>query len=467
MTAINPNNWEPFTAPSFIFTMENLQLHRNPRAIKIAIENDKFYYLKNPLIPNGEQVINAFQNEVYDNIGDEISYTDLLYKLQTTDEQLKKALSIFQKKEFVSFNSPNFSKPLPRDKSRSLSLWIHTSNKCNLACPYCYVSAEKNGKLMTEGVLDEVLIKVLDTVKENNIKKLRLKFAGGEPLLTFHMWSKKIDTLKKNLETTGAKLQIQIITNGTIISDSILKFINYNEVGVGLSLDGFGSYQDETRFFHNGKGSFEKIYKNLCTMRENGINPYVTTVVSKHNLNGLEQITSFFVEENLRFRFSIEKYDFPDIVSLISKLKSSYLLIEERINEYPHFLSHKLCDLSFDRPIFDTPCGVGVSHASVNFNGNIHTCQTEHFKSQIGNVFSDTDFLKTIQNQDRVLDLPKISDSCRECNYRYTCAGGCPVTKIHNKSPFCYLFHEIIPLILKIRGKTILNTFTNKYSYAE
>jgi uncharacterized protein len=281
------------------------------------------------------------------------------------------------------------------------------------------------------------------------------------------MWSSKVMALKNILEKTGAKLQIQIITNGTIISDSILKFIIEHNVGVGLSLDGFGAYQNKTRFFHNGNGSFEKVYKNLYKMREHSIDPYVTTVVSKQNLEGLEDITSFFVEENLRFRFSIEKYDFPDIPNLIDKLKASYHIIENRINKYQNFLSHILCDLSFDKPIFDTPCGVGVGHASVNFNGNIHTCQTEHFKAEIDNIFNDMDFLKTIQNQDRVIELPRISESCQECTYRHTCAGGCPVTKVYNKSPFCYLFHEIIPLILKIRGKTILNTFLNKYSYAE
>jgi uncharacterized protein len=447
--------------------MENTKLYINPKVIKIEIENNQFFYLKNPFISNGEQVINTFQNNVFNNITNGISYLDLHSKLEVTDENLKKTLAVLQKKEFISLNTASFTKPLPREKSRTLSLWIHTSNKCNLACSYCYVSAEKEGKIMTEGVLDEVLSKVLDTVKKNDVKKLRLKFAGGEPLLTFHMWSKKIDYLKQNLEKTGAKLQIQIITNGTIISDSIIKFLVENEVGVGLSLDGFGTYQDQTRFFHNGKGSFEKVYKNLQTIRENGIDPYVTTVVSKQNIEGLEQITSFFVDENLRFRFSIEKYDFPDIVSLISKLKSSYQIIENRIDEYNQFLSHKLCDLSFDKPIFDTPCGVGVSHASVNFNGNIHTCQTEHFKSEIGNIFNDSDFLQTIQNQERVLELPKISESCQECSYKYTCAGGCPVTKVHNKSPFCYLFHEIIPIIFRIRGKSILNTFQNKYSYAK
>jgi uncharacterized protein len=445
--------------------MENLRVYKNPKTIRIPIESNKFFYLKNPFIANGEQIINSFQDSIYAVINDGILFSELLEKTQTTEDNLRKTLSVLNKKEFINFNSV-FSLPSARNKTRLLSLWIHTSNKCNLSCPYCYVSAEKNGKLMSEGMLDEILKGILETVKKKDIKKLRLKFAGGEPLLTFHMWSKKIDEFKKSIEANNIELQIQIITNGTIISDSIIKFMIENDVGVGLSLDGYDNFQNETRFFHNGKGSFEKIQRNLNIIRENGIDPYITTVVSKKNLEGLEELTLFFIRENLRFRFSIEKYDYPNVTEVISKLKSVYHLIEKNIDNYSQFLSHKLCDLSFDKPIYDTPCGVGVSHASVNVNGNIHTCQTEHFKSEIGNVFTNADFLKTIQEQSRVLDLSKISESCKSCNYRYICAGGCPVTKVHNKSPFCYLFHEIIPIILRIRGKAILNTYQNKYFYA-
>lgn len=447
--------------------METVKLYKNQKTIKIEIETNKFYYLKNPLISNGEQIINQFQNSVHELIYDGVTFDDLLQRLSTTEDNLKKALNILQKKEFISYYTPYFSKPLPRDKNKTLSLWIHTSNKCNLACPYCYVSAEKNGKLMTEGVFDEVIAKVLETVKIKDIKVLRLKFAGGEPLLTFHMWSKRIDELRSNLEKTNARLQLQIITNGTIMSDSILKFIIENNVGIGLSLDGFEDYQNETRSFHNGMGSFNKILKNISILKENGIDPYITTVISKQNLEGIEQLTSFLINENLRFRFSIEKYDFPDINILISKLKSTYSLIDSKINNYQEFLSHKLCDLSFDKPIFDTPCGVGISHASVNHNGNLHTCQTEHFKNNIGNINDNHDFIDLIQNQPRANSLAKISESCKECNYRHICAGGCPVTKVYNKSPFCYLFHEIIPLILIIRGKAILNNFQNRNAYAQ
>lgn len=441
-----------------------MQIFKNPKIISLNFGNSNFQYLNNPMLVNGEQIINSFQNTIFENIGSGISKNDLLNKANIDSISLEKTLSILKKKDFISEGINKFQEPKPRIKNNSLSLWVHTSNKCNLACSYCYVTAEKNGKLMTDETLDKILQSAVETVRKNKVKRLRLKFAGGEPLLTFRSWSVKMEPLKNKLDELGVTLDIQIITNGTILSDSILEFIKCYNVGVGFSLDGYGIYQDKTRHFHNGKGSFDKVYQNLCKLRTAGIDPYITTVITEKNLEGLEEITKFFIEENLRFRFSIEKYNFPNIEKLIVELKKSYKLIEDNLSSYNNFLSHKLCDLSFDRPIVDTPCGVGASHASVNHNGNLHTCQTEQFEPEIGSVFTSNDILEVIKSQANVSELSKISESCKECTYKYNCSGGCPVTKVFNKSPFCHLFHAVIPDILKLRGRTILNEHIGNYN---
>jgi len=62
-----------------------------------------------------------------------------------------------------------------------ISPWIHTTDKCNLKCHYCYV---KGNMVMTEDVYDTLGKFLLNS----RAKKRHLRFAGGEPLLVFNRW---------------------------------------------------------------------------------------------------------------------------------------------------------------------------------------------------------------------------------------------------------------------------------------
>ena len=70
--------------------------------------------------------------------------------------------------------------------SKNLSIWVHTTNQCPLRCVYCHV--EKRDEHMQEHILQSFGDMLVRTAKAKGLKRIKLRLAGGEPVLRFrHM----------------------------------------------------------------------------------------------------------------------------------------------------------------------------------------------------------------------------------------------------------------------------------------
>lgn len=440
-------------------------LFPNPHALVLSLRGG-FFYAKNPLIAGGEQILNDFQHRVLRAVRPGSGFSDIAERLNCEARDVRRAIAALEQTDLVS-QTQYFRAPEAPSGRRSLSLWIHTSNACNLACPYCYVNAVKQGPKMSTEALQAAKRSILASVELRGINTVTLKIAGGEPLVVFREWKDEVEALKRDLESRGIVVHLHLLTNGTIASDNVIDYVIRNGIGVGLSIDGIGKRHNQTRFFHGGKPSFDIVVKNLRRYRRAGVRPYITAVVTTKNLQDLVSLTRFCIEENLGFRFSLQKGGVLDTDAIASALEPCYSAVEKALPGYDRFLSHTLCDLSFSKPIVDTPCGVGRSHASVNVDGSMHTCQTEHNKKAIGNVFEEVDLLSAIGGSEVADSLARIDRTCKTCRYRYLCAGGCPTFKTSNKSPFCQTFLQFIPTILRLRGLSMLYMLRDEASRAQ
>jgi uncharacterized protein len=309
---------------------------------------------------------------------------------------------------------------------------------------------------MTKKTLTKLKESILSLTATDELRKVTLKLAGGEPLLTFKQWRSDIAELKQALEARGIEVHLHLLTNGTALSDEVFSYLVQHNVAVGLSIDGVFESHDATRSFHSGKGSFSIVERNLALLQKAQIRPYVTTVVTSSNLRDLPRLTKWLVEKNLGFRYSLEKGGRIDRTDIVSALARCYEVIEASLPKYTEFLAHTLCDLSFARPIAETACGVGRARASVNVDGSIHTCQTEHDEDPLGNILQERSLIDLIVSSPRRSSLLAIHDDCTRCPYRFLCAGGCPTHKVNSKSPYCETFHELIPTIFRLRGLSML-----------
>jgi sulfatase maturation enzyme AslB (radical SAM superfamily) len=80
-----------------------------------------------------------------------------------------------------------------------------------------------------------------------------LNFYGGEPLLAFDLIQKTLSILDKKNKELKKRAVYSLTTNGSLLNEDILQFLNQHKFQVELSFDGFA--QDIQR----KKGTFEKM----------------------------------------------------------------------------------------------------------------------------------------------------------------------------------------------------------------
>lgn len=143
------------------------------------------------------------------------------------------------------------------------SIYIMTTNRCNLRCSYCY-ETNRSGDMSLDVAKRTVDWLVGQRGKHNN-SSLSLTFFGGEPLLRpkfiRDVVQYSIDS-KQNIGRWG------ILTNGTIWDAQARETLLYmkehcEHFTFQVSLDGGAESHDKHRLFANGRNTFSVIMDNV------------------------------------------------------------------------------------------------------------------------------------------------------------------------------------------------------------
>ena len=153
-----------------------------------------------------------------------------------------------------------------------MAIQLDITNACNLKCAHCYHSHHKNsGALNLEGWYD-----VLDQY-ESFLKTMGLKpsivLCGGEPLISPYL----LPILKRLSEKYDGP-PVSILTNGTKITEKLLKALEPYNVVFQISLDGPDAKRHD---LIRGQGNFAKALKGAELAKEYGIKIYILAVLSQ------------------------------------------------------------------------------------------------------------------------------------------------------------------------------------------
>lgn len=176
------------------------------------------------------------------------------------------------------------------------------SEVCNLGCKYCFIESgipfNHAKKYMTADVALASATYFAFNAKRC-IKPLAT-FYGGEPLMNFNA-VKLITRIIRGYEThvdEKARTQIHMVTNGTLITSEIARFIVKNNINVGVSLDGPGYIHDLERIYAGRKkGSFAPALRGYNLLKKAGGNPGISCSISTHNVDYLAEIAEYFYSE--------------------------------------------------------------------------------------------------------------------------------------------------------------------------
>lgn len=121
------------------------------------------------------------------------------------------------------------------------------TENCNFNCSYCYqVKGKKN-------ISPSTVENAVDFFFPLLTEECYINFYGGEPLLVFDRIKHAVSTIEERNKRLKKHVQYSITTNGILINQDILKFLNENKFLLLLSFDGLA--QDVSK----KKGSFERI----------------------------------------------------------------------------------------------------------------------------------------------------------------------------------------------------------------
>lgn len=149
--------------------------------------------------------------------------------------------------------------------TRLNQLTLQVTQQCNLRCDYCAFSGiyEKNRLHTSQRMSLETAKKAIDFFFMRNrvLSSVTVGFYGGEPLLEFELIKQCVEYSKSCVE--GKRINFNMTTNGTLLTDEIANYLVENDFSLSISLDGSKEEHDANRKFADGSGSFDIVIRNI------------------------------------------------------------------------------------------------------------------------------------------------------------------------------------------------------------
>lgn len=174
-----------------------------------------------------------------------------------------------------------------------MNLELSITEQCNLRCDYCYYrkSHSKRCAVMSESVMEAAISLALKRAIDLKHSFFNITFFGGEPLLQMSfikktvLFAKNLVKAHKSELPKGFKLVFTINTNGTLLTDEIIRYLKKEKFSIALSLDGPAKKQDIARRTVDGRGSFKAIASYIPALVE--MNAIVLMVITQRHVKGL------------------------------------------------------------------------------------------------------------------------------------------------------------------------------------
>ena len=147
---------------------------------------------------------------------------------------------------------------------------LHLTERCNMRCKYCF---------MTHGIKSmsvKVAESAVDYLLQNCGKYAKVTFFGGEPLLEFELIRHITEYIHKK---ATRPVILDIITNGTLLTDDFYEYANKNKIQIRLSYDGL--LNDTNRVNEEMKGLLD------ITQYKNAIEKYKIESASVIDVNNV------------------------------------------------------------------------------------------------------------------------------------------------------------------------------------
>ena len=319
------------------------------------------------------------------------------------------------------------------------ALCLHIAHDCNLACRYCFAGeGEYHGRRALMSF--EVGKKALDFLVANSGNRVNLEvdFFGGEPLMNWDVVKQLVEYGRSLEKSNNKKFRFTLTTNGILLNDEILEFVNKEMGNIVLSIDGRKEVHDRMRPFRNGKGSYDLVLPKFEKLAEsrNQEKYYVRGTFTKNNKDfsndvlhladlGFKQISVEPVVGSDEEDYALQAEDLPEIFAEYDKLAAEMVNRYHTDKDFNFF--HFMLDLTGGPCVAKrlSGCGSGTEYLAVTPWGDLYPCHqfVGEEKYLMGNV-DDGITRPDIREEFKECNVYS-KEKCRNCFAKFYCSGGC------------------------------------------
>jgi len=364
---------------------------------------------------------------------EDVTREDLLLCLEDIKE-LEENGALFTPDEFegLAFDYKNNSKVIK-------ALCLHVAHTCNLNCSYCFASQGKyqgDRALMTF----EVGKQAFDFLIANSgtRKNLEVDFFGGEPMMNFDVVKELVAYARSIEKEHNKNFRFTFTTNGVLLDEEVMDFLNKEMVNVVLSLDGRKEVNDHFRKNYAGEGSYDIIvpkFQRLVEKRE-GKDYYVRGTFTHNNIdftNDLFHMADLgFTELSMEpvvcppeDPYALTEEDLPKLFEQYEILAKEMIKRKKEGRGFTFY--HYMLDLKNGPCIYKriTGCGSGTEYMAVTPWGELFPCHqfVGNPDYSLGNIW-DGGTKPEVQDEFRSCNAYARPD-CKDCWAKLYCSGGC------------------------------------------
>lgn len=314
---------------------------------------------------------------------------------------------------------------------------IYLTNKCNLRCPHCFLSA---GIAKQQEMSDAEIIKLIGDLADYGINEIT--FSGGEVALHPNL----IGIVNYAF---SRKMSIRLLTNGILWTEQMVDDIADKISSVQISIDGFS--EDENSKMR-GAGNFVKALNAVDLFMKKGVRTQIamTPYPDESLKDKVEQFADFAKSLKAKYNnstqlkivftsgfmdgrdISLTKQERDNYSDIMNNVMQQYL--EEDARDYPFILDHQ------QRKIM-TNCSYGC--LNISSNGDIFICSRAGLKP-VANI--RTHSMREIMNiSKQAAALSEINNlqPCSTCHLKYICGGGCRIDEFPTMQSGPYKLDEV------------------------
>jgi len=323
------------------------------------------------------------------------------------------------------------------------------AESCNLSCSYCFENAQScvsdSKTIMSENIaiksinFYEKMLSLYDSKDEEK----DIIFYGGEPLINYNVLIKVLEEIKRRKKDIKLwkNVKMSIVTNGVLLSESILKTLSEFDVAVAISIDGPKYINDINRFDKNGNSVFNEILKGIELCKKNNVNFSLSMTLSEDVVKNYEDVIKFIEKtkpNSLGFNILMTDTNFRPydeynndatdfLIKAFKKFRKENIYEDRIMRKVKSFVKSE---------VYPFDCGAtGASQIILSPSGKVGIC---HGYLQEKKFFpTNVDDLDFIPMKNKVFKewsrrTPLNMKECQSCIALGICGGGCPLNAERN-----------------------------------